>query len=152
MDPKWYPQANRPVRSSGAVLVPFVLICSTSLLVPPGRPRALLTLPPLLYLLLQVRRTTSGINAEDYMLAVNISQFSCRYVTSVLFATPENDMHRVVLTGENKGMREPENALTMDWWSKLKWSMQLWSTLRGVGWNWRVKNVDDVPEKLQSRK
>ena len=111
-----------------------------------------LTLPPLLYLVFQVRRTTSGLNVEDYTLAATISQFSYRYVTSVLFATPEKDMHRVVVAGEKNGTREPEDPQSMGLWSKLKWSMHFWFSMRGIGWNWRVKNVDDVPEKLQSKK
>jgi hypothetical protein len=152
MDPKWFPLANRPVMASEFILTPFILICNTSLLLPSGRTRVLLTLPPLLYLLVQVRRTTSGINARDYMLAINISQFFYRYLTSVVFTTPENHMHRVILTGEKKGMRRPEDARTMDLWSKLKWSIGFWFSMRGFGWNWQVKNVDEVPEKLQSKK
>jgi hypothetical protein len=152
MGPRWFPQANRPLRASGAVLVPFILVCIISLLLPPGRKRVVLTLPPLLYLVFQVRRTTSGLNVEDYTLAATISQFSYRYVTSVLFATPEKDMHRVVVAGEKNGTREPEDPQSMGLWSKLKWSMHFWFSMRGIGWNWRVKNVDDVPEKLQSKK
>lgn len=152
MDPRFFPPANRPVQNSGVVLVPFILICNSSLLLPPGRPRVLLTLPPLLYLLSQVRRTTTGINAEDYMCAINIAQFSYRYVTSVLFAYPERDMYRIVTSGENKGTREPEDPQSMELWSKLKWSMHFWFSMRGIGWNWLVKNVDDVPERLQSKR
>ena len=85
------------------------------------------------------------------MLAV-ISSSPMRYVTSILFATPEKDMHRVVVAGEKKGTGEPEDPQSMRLWSKLKWSMHFWFSMRGVGWNWRVKNVDDVPEKLQSKK
>src|SRR2546423_8575976 len=116
MDPKWFPVPNRPVRASGIVFVPFLAICNISLLLPPGRPRVLLTLPPLAYLLWQVPSTTSGNIAEDYMLAINVSQFAYRYVTSVLFASPESDMYRVVVSGEKKGMREPEDALSMGLW------------------------------------
>jgi hypothetical protein len=152
MDPKWFPPSNRPVRAGELVLVPFMLVCIASLLLPSGRARVLLTLPPLLYLLTQVRSTTSGINAADYMLAINISQLFHRYVTSVLFTTPETHMQRVVIRGEKKGMRKPEDAETMDLWSKLKWSLDFWFNMRGVGWNWQVKNVHEVPEKLQSRK
>lgn len=152
MDPKWFPLANRPVRAGGFILVPFLLICTTSYLLPPGRPRAIFTLPLLLYLLLQVRRTTSGTHAEDYLLAINISQFFYRYLASVLFSTAEDDMYRVIMSGEKKGMREPEDARTMDVWSKLKWSVHFYFSMRGIGWNWRVKNVDDVPEKLQFKR
>ena len=152
MDPKWFPLPNRPVRASGAILVPFMAICNSSLLLPPGRLRVLLTLPPLAYLLWQVPRSTSGINPEDYLLAISLSQLAYRYVTSVLFATPECDSHRVVVSGEKKGTREPEDALSMGLWAKLKWTMHFWFSMRGIGWNWRVKNVDDVPETLQSKK
>jgi hypothetical protein len=152
MDPKWFPPSNRPRKAGEFVLVPFMLVCNTSLLLPSGRARVLLTLPPLLYLLAQVRHTTSGINAGDYMLAINVSQLFYRYITSVLFTTPETQMHRVIINGENKGMRIPEDPPTMDLWSKLKWSMHFWFNMRGVGWNWQVKNVHEVPDKLQSRK
>ena len=151
MDPKWFPPPNRPIQAAGFVLVPFVLTCNASLLLPPGRPRALLTLPPLLYLLCQVRRTTSGVNAEDYMSAINIALLSSRYVTSVLVANPETDMHRVFVTGEKKWTREPEDPQSMGWWSKLKWSMSFWFSGRGIGWDWQVKNVDDVPANLHSK-
>lgn len=32
------------------------------------------------------------------------------------------------------------------WWERLRWSLSLWSTTRGVGWNWMVSNVpESVP-------
>lgn len=151
MDPKWYPLATRPLRLNEFVFAPFVLICTSSLLLPSGRTRVALTLPPLLYLLTQVRRTTSGINAADYLFAINIAQMSYRYVRHVLLTTPEDRIHRVIMAGEKKGMREAEDPRTMDLWLKVKWSTHFWFSLRGVGWNWQVKNVDDVPEKLLSK-
>lgn len=151
MDPRWFPPATRPRWPGEFVLAPFALVCTSSLLLPSGRTRVLLTLPPLLYLLVQARRTTSGLNAGDYMLAVNIAHFSCRYLTYVLLATPEDQIYRVVMAGDKMGMKEPEDPRTMDLWSKLKWSMRFWFSWRGIGWNWQVKNVDDVPERLQSK-
>jgi hypothetical protein len=151
MDPKWFPPATRPQRPSEFVFVSFGLICTSSMLLPPGRRRVSLTLPPLLYLLTQVRRTTSGINAADYLFAINLAQLSYRYVRYVLLTTPEDDIYRVVVTGEKKGKREAEDPRTMDLWSKLKWSTHFWFSWRGVGWNWQVKNVDDVPETLLSK-
>jgi hypothetical protein len=151
MDPKWFPPSTRPVKPSEFVLVPFALMCTSSFLLPSGRTRALLTLPPLLYLLVQARRTTSGINAGDYIFAINIAGFAYRYAAYVLLTTPEDHIHRVILSGEKKGMKEPEDPRAMDLWSKLKWSTHFWFSMRGIGWNWRVKNVDDVPERLQSK-
>jgi len=60
-------------------------------------------------------------------------------------------MCRVIMSGEKNGMREPEDARVMDL-SKLKWSAHLCFSMRGIGWNWRVKNVDDVPERLQFKR
>ena len=152
MDPKWFPPANRPVRASGFVLVPFFLTCNASLLLPPGRLRTVLTLPPLLYLLFQVRRTTSGVIAEDYMLAINVAHLFYRHVTFVLFATPKWDMYRVVVSGEKKGMRELEDPQSMGLWAKLERSMHFWCSLRGIGWNWGIEKIDAVPEKLLSKR
>ncbi|KAH8596157.1 membrane bound O-acyl transferase family-domain-containing protein [Bisporella sp. PMI_857] len=35
--------------------------------------------------------------------------------------------------------------LSETWWGKLGWAISLKMTLRGVGWNWKVKNVPDQP-------
>lgn len=47
----------------------------------------------------------------------------------------------------DKEAAEP-NALTSarangSWWERLRWSVSLWSTTRGVGWNWKVSNVPE---------
>ena len=152
MDPSWFPSADRPKRISDTILVPFMLICISSLLLPRGAVRLVLTLPPILFLMSQARRTTSGNNVEDYIFAVNASGLLYKYITFVVFRKPETDMWRVQMEGENKGKPEEEVAQEMDLWSKFKWSLHFWTTLRGVGWNWQVRNVDTLPAELRPKR
>ncbi len=152
MDPSLFPGPDRPVRVSDWVLVPFLVICITSFLLPPGAPRLLLTLPPVLYMVFQVRATTSGNQVEDYIFAVNTCGLFYKYISFVVLNTPEIDIQRVVMSGGKKGSKVPEDPTTMEPWEKLKWSMHFWTSLRGVGWNWQVKNIDGLPQKLLSKR
>ena len=152
MDPNLFPGPDRPIRVSDWVSIPFLLICISSFLLPPGAPRLVLTFPAILYLVFRVRTSTSGNQVEDYILAVNACGLIYKYVSFVVLKTPEFEIHRVFMSGAKKGSKIPEDPVAMEPWDKLKWSIQFWTSLRGVGWNWQVKNVDELPEKLLSKR
>lgn len=152
MDPALFPSPDRPILTSDFLLIPFISICVTSLLLPSGTTRVSLTLPPILYILFRLRNTTSGNNVEDYLLAVNACGLFYKYVSFVLLRTPETDIYRVIVSGDKKGEREPEDPAMMDMWTKLKWNLHFWTSLRGAGWNWQVKNVDELPPKLLAKR
>jgi len=119
----------------------------TSLLLPPGPVRIGMAMPALLYCLYSTRSHTSGKPAEDYIMAVNVSMTLLKFIDFVVLRTPEKCVYHVKDGRPVEASRNPEN---MNLWQKLKWSLSLFTTYRGLGWienwNWKVRNVDEVPE------
>lgn len=148
MDPRWFPRQDRPLGNPGRLFGPFAATCFVSMLPPQSRARTFVALPVLIYCIIQVPKSTSGTVAGDITTAINFAMLSVKWIDFVLVRTPETYMHRVKMGGESKGAREPEDPRTMALWQKVKWNLSFWINLRGVGWDWQVKNVDPVPQEL----
>jgi len=148
MDPSWFPPPARPLGIHRQILPAFSFVCVSSLLLPPGAARRAITLPPLLYLLSQVRKCSAGTDVEDYVLAVNVTGLLYKYVDFILLCDTETQLYRVKEAENKDGPRLNEDPANMGLWQKCKWSVDLWTTLRGVGWNWRVKNVDALRDNV----
>ena len=131
MNPTWYPPAGRPLGSGIRILGPLGLICTGSLLLPSGKARIFLSLPPLLYILSQVRTFTAGTVPEDYLLAVNAVALVVKWIDFVVFHNPEDDLYRIAITGKEKGTKRAEDPRNMRPWAKYGWSLAFWSTVRG---------------------
>ncbi|KAK6379512.1 hypothetical protein LTS17_006430 [Exophiala oligosperma] len=71
-----------------------------------------------------------------------------RYLDFCVINVPERDFHRVRPDGNAETESDVRN---MTIWQKFRWNFDLFMTMRGVGWNWRVKNVEAVPMQLSRR-
>jgi hypothetical protein len=150
MDPDWFAPEGRPFRGANQSVLTFAGICFASLLIPPGKVRIALTMPALLYVATRFRQYSSGQGAQDYMAAVNLALFGAKWIDFVLLGVPERDIYRVDMSQEgNPPVKEDAGRMIL--WQKCRWSGSLWTNLRGVGWNWQVKNVDNVPLTITTR-
>lgn len=119
-----------------------------TLLLPQGHFRNAIAIPVLLWIPYNLRRYTTGKPVEDYLSAVQVSVALIRYLDFCTFKIPEQSLRRVGADGSTETPQEIQN---MTLWQKLRWNFDLFTTLRGIGWNWRVKNVDDVPKDISRR-
>lgn len=105
--------------------------------------RLVITTPVLLYVLYQIPKTTCGDAAQDSVLFLNGFLILVRWVDYMILNVPEQAFRRIPTVEEDstkeKGVDSgaPEE-MTL---AKLKWSVALWTTFRGVGWNWKVRNI-----------
>lgn len=149
MDPTYFPPAHRPYAPDSQMLLCANLIVASALLLPPGRyHRNLIALPGLLFTAYALRRHSSGKVEVDYLDAVNSSTLFLKWLDFAVLRVPERSAARVRDDGSVETADEVEK-LTV--WGKLKWVLSLLGTVRGVGWNWKVKNVDDVPKNVSRR-
>lgn len=148
MDPTWFPSSNRPNYPAGLAQAGSILIGVTSLLLPQGQFRNAIALPPLLWLAWTVRQHTAGSPEEDYLTAVNVVMAITKYIDFAVMRIPEQSCHRI--RPDNR-IETTDEINRMSLWQKFKWSLQLACTTRGVGWDWRVKNVEPVPPGISRR-
>jgi hypothetical protein len=145
------PYSGRPILRRDYLIPLLAVISMVTTTLPPQKSRIFITLPILLYVYLQIPRYGAGNIAADYMLAINGSVAILKYLDFVVFHTPERDMWRISERGRRGTAKEGDERLALEE-EKLKacpdsiagkaaWSWSLWSTNRGVGWNWRAKGV-----------
>ena len=134
---------GRPIRHGGWLWAGFNSACVLSLLLLPGLARHSIGLLLLLYIHKEYSKSTTGQAVEDYMIAINIFITTLKFVDFVYLRIPEDAAHRVNASGQST---EDGNSIrNSSYWTRLKWAASLYSTLRGIGWNWRVKNVESIP-------
>ncbi len=149
MDPKWFPPPDRPFQPGSRGILGAGTICITTLLLPQGPFRKIIAVPPILWLLYNLRQHTTGKGEEDYLTAVNISMTLARFVDVCALRDAEKELWRVNPDGSARETADDIQKMTL--WQKFRWNLDLFMTMRGVGWNWRVKNVDEVPMNISRR-
>lgn len=149
MDPKWFPPQDRPLQTGGQSILTAGVVGVATLLLPRGLFRQTIAVPPLLWILYDLRQHTSGKREEDYLTAINISMLLAKVVDVCIVHSAEQDFHRVKDDGSPS--ETPQDIEQMTLRQKFKWNLSLLTTMRGVGWNWRVKNVDNVASNVSRR-
>ncbi|OAL20157.1 hypothetical protein AYO22_09129 [Fonsecaea multimorphosa] len=145
MDPKWFPPPDRPIQPGGPSVIGAGVIGITTLLLPPGQLRKTIPISLIPWVMLNLRRHTSGRPEEDYLTAVNVSLILVRCIDFEVLHNAEQAFRRVKSDGT---METAEDIEKMTIWQKCRWGLHLFTTARGIGWNWRVKNVDEVPRDI----
>lgn len=148
MNPTWFAPPNRPLRPVDSSVAAANGVAILTLLLPQGTARSIAGAPPLLWTAYNLRRYSTGKVEEDYLNAINVFTCLMRYVDFCVVNVPERDFRRV----RPDGSTEPESHVrNMTIWQKVCWSLELFMTMRGVGWNWKVKNVQVVSMQLSRR-
>jgi hypothetical protein len=142
MDPGWFPSADRPFQDGGKTLLAASAVSITTLLLPRGHLRKIVAIPPSLWLLYNLRQHTTGKRADDYLMAVNVSMTLARFIDVCVLHDAETDLYRTNPDGSPKETAEDIQRMTL--WQKFRWNLDLFMTMRGVGWNWQVKNIEPV--------
>jgi hypothetical protein len=148
MDPKWFPPPDRPLQLGERFTAGANLVGIATLLLPQGRFRNVIGLPPILYIAYSLRQHTTGRADQDYLNAVNVCLAVLKFVDFSILRIPEQTLHRVRPNGTIETAKEVED---MTIWQKFKWNLDLYTTARGIGWNWSVKNTENVPEDVSRR-
>ena len=144
MDARWFPPSNRPETSAGPILGSAYLIATTSLILPRHLTfRKYLPVPAVLYLCYYTRTHRLGDLAEDYLIPIDLAWLLIRWVDIAIVHDHERDLRRINdhETGELEIVEEIERLTT---WQRFTRSLHLITNCRGVGWNWRVKNIEFV--------
>jgi len=145
-----------PIR--GEIIIPLML--GTSILgslLQPGKVRTIAVTSILGYLAAEVMANPIDKLAEDALLPIQSIVVFSHWISFYLLQTPEKEYMRVARHKSrhdkiNDGDRVKEigafeSATT--WWDKLRWVTSLKMTLRGVGWNWEVKNIPPKPSQTK---
>ena len=131
------------------LLVPTIL--ATSILgglLPPSKTRTISITTALAYLVSQVLSRRTGDKTQDGFLPIQALVLFGQWVSFFVLHVPENEYWRV-----REKQKKEKQGVEHDkgWWEKLKWTTSLKMTLRGVGWNWKVKNVPSQSPTSRSR-
>ncbi|KAJ9494805.1 hypothetical protein H2202_009706 [Exophiala xenobiotica] len=145
MDPKWFPPPNRPLRHGALHAIAANSIGIVTLLLPPGPFRSVIGIPPILWIAYNLRQYSCGKSEIDYLDAANVFIGVMRYLDFCVLHVPERVFCRV---GAENRVEAEKDVQNMTLWRKLHWNFDLFMTWRGVGWNWKVKNVDEVPKDM----
>jgi hypothetical protein len=124
----------------GPFLVPTIFLTSfCGSFLAPGKVRSLCVTGILAYLVSLVVKYPTGSLANDALLPIQALILLTQWVDLYVLHTPEKEFRRVRdVKNENEGDVKLERT---GWRAKLKWVWDLKTTVRGVGWNWSVKNI-----------
>ena len=125
----------------------YLGICMLSCLPPPGMKLVRIGVfgPILLLWLLYTPNYTVGDSGGDFAAGVFMAAVSVKWVDFVVCRVPEKEFWRVPEgQGPDKAsLRAVPPTPNGSLWEKVRWSISLWCTDRGIGWNWKVKNLQD---------
>jgi len=114
------------------LLVPVMLLTSIGGgLLPRCGFRTLSVTGALFYFTARVFKYPTGEKAQDYFLPIQAAIILTRWVDFYVLHNPEKEFSRL----------KDHSVRPTTWWVKLGWVWDLNTTFRGIGWNWKVKNV-----------
>lgn len=131
----------------------YLGICILSCLPPPRMKLVRIGLfgPVLLTWLLYTPNYTVGDSGGDFAAGVFMAAVSVKWVDFVVCRVPEKEFWRVPEGTDNPSPKSGSSSALArvpptpngSLWEKVRWSISLWCTDRGIGWNWKVKNLQD---------
>jgi len=135
MFPSFVPDKARPLAARPHLILSIFVVCLAGSVLPPGRLNTLCTTATVLYLSAQIPKATAGKIHEDYMLPIQATLLFIQYLDFFVLHSPD-EFSRT----------KDQEKVPKTWWEKLSWAWALNTTYRGIGWNWKVKNVrEPVP-------
>jgi hypothetical protein len=84
----------------------------------------------------------------NFATGVFMPGFTVKWVDFMVMQLPERDCWRVPESLDDNSIAKKQFASSSPvadrgLWEKLRWATSLWATDRGVGWNWKVKSIED---------
>ncbi|KAF1977125.1 hypothetical protein BU23DRAFT_551055 [Bimuria novae-zelandiae CBS 107.79] len=86
----------------------------------------------------------TGNLAVSYSSGVLLGNLTLRYFDRLYLHVPEEEFRRV----QEDGVEERPDTLSLS--QKLGWSVELLTTTRGVGWNWRVPGTPKAKKRTRA--
>jgi len=133
MFPSFVPDKARPLATRPHLIPSIFLVCLVGTVLPPSLVNTLSVSAITLYLSAQIPKATSGKFAQDYMLPIQALLLITQWVDFCVLHLPDEFSRD-----------EDKERIPKTWWEKLSWSWSLNTTYRGIGWNWKVKNVPEA--------
>lgn len=117
----------------GPFLAPAIFLTSLSgSLLPPGKSRSLCVTTALVGLLVQFRQPL-GDTVQGGLLPIQGLLLFLHWCDFYVLHSPDKEYFR---------LKDKDKDVTQkSWRGRLGWNFDLTTSLRGVGWNWEVKNV-----------
>lgn len=127
--------------SPGSFLVPTIFFVSFyGSLLPPSRNRCIYVTVMVLLIASLVVKYPTGDPLQDELVPIQVLLLSVQWIDLYVLHTPEQEYWRVSAPESEVGGRT-RSDIGLGWAAKVQWVWSLKSTLRGVGWNWKVKGV-----------
>jgi len=133
MFPSFVPEKARPLASRHHLIPSIFAVCLAGTVLPPNLFNILSVTTSALYLSAQIPAATSGTIPQDYMLPIQALVFITQWADFCVIHSPDE------FSRDKDKEKVPKT-----WLEKLRWSWSLNTTLRGIGWNWRVKNIPEA--------
>ena len=146
---KLYPAMDERRPIPGFYVETIYFLYATTFLIPWKSARVFFTFPLLLFLAVARPAFTAGSIGEDYNGGIPVFLLTAAYIDFIVLSPLEDEHVRFMgprLPEEYKRDRFNEDSSTT-LWQKVKWTLRLTTTTRGIGWTWQVKNV---PSHLDS--
>lgn len=128
------PPCSRPY------LIPLIYLTSMAAsLLPAGKIRAISGTAGLLFLCAQVPKCTTGNVAMDNLLPIQAVLVLLHWIDFFVLNSPSEFVRT----------KDRERVAQEAFWGRLRWTFDLHATMRGIGWNWKVKNIPDIRRNIE---
>jgi hypothetical protein len=128
--PSLVPDKARPLAARPYLVPTIYMTCLAGSLLPPSRARSISVTAVLAYIVIQIPKYTSGEVGTDYLMPVQ----------AVLAVIHWIDFF-VIYSLDEYSRTKNNGAVPTSLWERMKWNWDLMISMRGIGWNWRVKNI-----------
>lgn len=125
------PDKSRPIAPTPLLLPSMLLNCVIGSLLPPGQFRAIFVFLMLVYQLALAFKYDAGESTANALIFHLGVPMLLHWVDFYMLRSPEQDCWRVA------DKAKPPKTI----WQKFMWYLSLNSSMRGVGWNWQVRNI-----------
>ena len=133
--PSFVPHVAGPLIPRPFLIPSIFLTCLCGSVLPPGKPRAVIITSTAVYLFVQTLNVTSGSNVHDVLQATQGGLLLLHWLDFFILHSPEKEYSRI---------NDSDKPVPQSGWEKLGWAWDLSTSMRGIGWNWKVKNIPDA--------
>ncbi|KAI9367729.1 membrane bound O-acyl transferase family-domain-containing protein [Aspergillus egyptiacus] len=137
-----------PIWATKLLTPSFMAVAILTTLPPPGPTRVVVGLTAFTSLWLYVL-THWVAGPAFFMDSIFMISITVRWLLLFVAGTPEEDLHQTSEKGTRLTSKDAKRGTPF--FTKLKWSVELWSCWRGQGWNFVDQHLPKGAEQTQSR-
>lgn len=136
------PSTARPLVPRPHLVPSIYLTCIVGSFLPPGIIRSSTVAIVVTALIAQIPRATTGDIASDVLVPIQATLVLMHWLD--FYILHESSEYRRHGDSENEARKKGV-------WERLKWYIDLNASARGIGWDWQVKNVPELPFGMISK-